>query len=262
MIAALWLRGLYPPDTEGLWLGSLRPDRLAELLATRELAASPALARKCLSELTERQAQQALVLLARASADHPAARPLLESALFRFPEAPAGIRAPRETLIAVANSIPFPSIALDEAGADLSRRIALAYTTGTSERASWQETSANVLAALGRREEALVAIEEAVAIRRELAAERPGVFRPDLADSLNNQSNRLSQLARRNEALAAIEEAVAIRRELAAERPGVFRPDLAMSLTNRALRLRDLGRREEALAAIEEAVAIRREQDA
>ncbi len=71
------------------------------------------------------------------------------------------------------------------------------------------------LSDLGRREEALAAIEEAVAIRRELAVLRPDAFRPDLATSLNNVANRLSDLGRREEALAAIEEAVAIYRELA-----------------------------------------------
>ena len=48
------------------------------------------------------------------------------------------------------------------------------------------------LADLGRREEALAAIEEAVAIYRQLAEARPDAFLPDLAMSLNNQSNRLS----------------------------------------------------------------------
>jgi hypothetical protein len=52
LMAARWLHGLYPPHGEGLWLGSLRPDRLAELLVTRELAASPTFAGNCLSELT------------------------------------------------------------------------------------------------------------------------------------------------------------------------------------------------------------------
>jgi tetratricopeptide (TPR) repeat protein len=257
---ALWLRGLYPPDGEGLWLGSLRPDRLAELHVTRELGASPVLTRKCLSELTERQAQQALVLLARASADHPEAEPLLESALYRFPDVPAGIKAPRETLIAVANSIPFPSVALAETDASLTSRIAATYPAGTTERASWQETSSTLLAALGRPEDALAATEEAVTIRRDQAGARPETFLPDLAMSLDNLSGCLSALGRREEALAAIEEAVAMYRDLAAARPKAFLPGLAMSLNNQSSRLGDLGRREEALAAIEEAVAIRRDQ--
>jgi tetratricopeptide (TPR) repeat protein len=51
---------------------------------------------------------------------------------------------------------------------------------------------ATVLGVLGRREEALAAIEEAVAIRRELAAARPDVFRPDLAGSLANLASVLN----------------------------------------------------------------------
>ncbi len=256
---ASWLRGLYPPDAEGRWLGSLRPDRLAELHVTRELAASAPLAQACLSGLDERQARQALVLLARAAADDPAARPVLESALSGIPEVLAGIEAPRETMIAIANSIPYPSVALAEADASITGRIVATFPPGTSERASWQGTLSNRLADLGRREDALAAIEEAVAIYRDLAAARPDAFRPELAASLNNQSVRLAGLGRREDALTAIEEAVTIRRELAATRPDAFRPDLAASLTNQSNRLASLGRREDALTTIEEAVAIRRE---
>ena len=120
------------------------------------------------------------------------------------------------------------------------------------------EQPSRLLAELGRREEALAAIEEAVTIRRELARARPDAYLPDLATSLNNQSVCLADLGQREEALAAIEEAVTICRELARARPDAFLPDLAMSLNNQSNRLADLGRREEALAAIEEAVTIRR----
>lgn len=181
ILAASWLHGVYPPDSQGLWLGSLRPDRLAEMQATRELVASPGLAQNCFTNLTERQVQQALVLLARASDDHPQARPLLESALFSFPDAAAGITAPRDTLIAVANSIPYPSVVLSGTDARLSRRIAATYPSGTPDRASWQETSSNLLAALGRREDALAAIDETVAIRRDLVTDGSDVFQPALA---------------------------------------------------------------------------------
>ena len=64
------------------------------------------------------------------------------------------------------------------------------------------------LAELGRREEALAAIDEAVSLYRRLAAARPDAFTPDLARSLNNLSIRLADLGRREEALAAIDEAV------------------------------------------------------
>src|SRR5262249_50683740 len=110
----------------------------------------------------------------------------------------------------------------------------------------------NRLSGLGRREEALVAIDEAVTLYRQLAAARPDAFTPNLASSLNNQSNVLGDLGRRDEALAAIAEAVTTRRQLAADRPAPFPPDLLRSLNNQSNRLSELGRQEEALAAIDE----------
>jgi Tetratricopeptide repeat len=90
------------------------------------------------------------------------------------------------------------------------------------------------LAALGRREEGLAAIEEAVTIRRGLARVRPDAFLPNLATSLNNLSADLGDLGRREEGLAAIEEAVTIRRELAARWPDAHQDDLDQSVEVRA----------------------------
>ena len=68
---------------------------------------------------------------------------------------------------------------------------------------------------MGRREDALTAIEEAVTIRRDLAEALPEAYLPSLATSLNNQSSRLADLGRREDALTAIEEAVTAYRDLA-----------------------------------------------
>ena len=255
---ARWVRDLYPPEWDGQ-LGALRPDRLAELHVTGELAGCPALAEACLTGLDPVQARRALILLARASADQQAARLLLEPALSRFPEVIAGLAEPREVMIAVADAIPYPSLALAEADASISGRIAAAYASGTAGRARWLNTYAVLLGDVGRREDALAAIEEAVTIYRELVRARPDAFLPDLARSLNDQSSRLADLGRREDALAGIEEAVTIRRELARARPDAFLPDLAASLNNQSVHLADLGRRDDALSAIEEAVTIRRE---
>lgn len=92
-----------------------------------------------------------------------------------------------------------------------------------------------------------------------LTGQRPDVFRPDLAMSLNNVAIRLSDLGQREEALEAARESVEIYRELARHRPGIFHPGLAMSLNNVANRLSDLGQREDALDAAREAVEIYRE---
>jgi len=91
-------------------------------------------------------------------------------------------------------------------------------------------TLSHKLANLGRREEALAAIQEAADTYRELAAARPDAFRPDLAGSLNNLAVQLANLGRRQEALAAIQEAIAIRRELATRWPDAYGKDLEHSL--------------------------------
>ncbi len=89
--------------------------------------------------------------------------------------------------------------------------------------------------------------EEAVAIRRELAATHPDRYRPDLASSLSNLGVMFSALGRPAEALLVTEEAVAIRRELAAANPDRYRPALASSLSNLGVRFSALGRPAEAL---------------
>ena len=64
------------------------------------------------------------------------------------------------------------------------------------------------LADLGRPEEALAAIGEAVAAYRELAAARPDVFRPDLARSLIVSGKILSELLRVDKAVPPLAEAL------------------------------------------------------
>ncbi|KZP07381.1 hypothetical protein FIBSPDRAFT_1053011 [Athelia psychrophila] len=110
----------------------------------------------------------------------------------------------------------------------------------------------------GRLEEAFTAVQEAVDLRRALAAERPAVFNADLADSLNHLSVRLSAVGRTEEALTVVHESVYLRRALVEERPAVFNSDLAESLSNLSVYLSAVGRTEEALTAVQEAVDLRR----
>jgi tetratricopeptide (TPR) repeat protein len=131
--------------------------------------------------------------------------------------------------------------------------------TNRSVLASALNNLANRLIAVGQREKALARAQEAVDIRRELAAAQPIGFRTDLAGSLHNLANMLSALGRREEALERAQETVDLYRESAADHPDAFRPELAGSLNNLANRLIALGRREEALARAQEAVDIRRE---
>ena len=80
----------------------------------------------------------------------------------------------------------------------------------------------NRFSALGRREDALAAIEEAVLLYRELTRIFPDVSRPRLAISLSNLSKYYSDLGQRERALAASKEAVEIFRDLAAACPDAF----------------------------------------
>ncbi len=112
------------------------------------------------------------------------------------------------------------------------------------------------LAALGRREEALEATQEAVEHYRRLAEAHPEAFLPDLAGSLNNLGRDLAALGRREEALEATQEAVALYRELAQAHPEAFLPDLATSLNNLGDCLAEMQRFQEALDAYEEAVRL------
>ena len=68
----------------------------------------------------------------------------------------------------------------------------------------------NRLADLGRREEALAAIEQAAGIYRQLAEARPDAFLPALASSLHTLANVLSMLNRAEEASAIRDEADAV----------------------------------------------------
>jgi tetratricopeptide (TPR) repeat protein len=114
------------------------------------------------------------------------------------------------------------------------------------------------LSALGRREEALQATQEAVDLYHRLAAQHPDAFLPYLAISLANLGAMLSEMGRRAEALQATQEAVDLYRRLAAQHPDAFLPYLAASLTNLGNRLSEMGRRAEALQATQEAVDLYR----
>ena len=251
----VWAHRLYPGP--GYW-NPLRPDLLAEqhLADTAQLSALATAAAQ-LAAGQQREAAlltQLLAELTRGAPDQPALRAaldeLLATALPRIVHltvtaGPAELAdlaslalqlAPQPELAAtLADQMPEHSVQLAALAATLTSQQVTQYRVGMvdgePDAASRLARSLNNLslrlADLGRREDALAAIEEAAGIRRELAAARPDAFRPALAMSLNNLSLRLADLGRREDALAAIEEAAQVYRELAAARPDAFRPALA-----------------------------------
>ena len=228
------------------WFRPLTPVPLGEALLIHVLETAPGLPSELLGDASEAQAARVLTVLAqgaRSAAERslggvpPSAfeialrRALVEHMPHLWPTAvavaqeaggPLG-RLVADVLEATADpelaadidaSLPKRTVALRELG-EVATRQALQHARSeppSPERdgrlAQLLNNQSNRLSDLGRREDALAAIEEAVDVYRELARARPDAFLPDLAMSLNNQSVRLSDLGRREDALAAIEEAV------------------------------------------------------
>ena len=281
---ATWLRELYP-GSDPPWVAPLRPDLLAEqLLATCAQLSNLVLAGYASITMPE-QAEQILTELTRAGTRLPVREALdrllghhLPDLLTVTIDAPAGrlpVLLDRALQLApqpgpaaqLADQMPEHSVQLAALAATLASQQVTRYRAGKADgdldAASRLAGSLNNLSLrlgdLGRREEALAAIEEAAQVYRELVVARPDAFRPGLAASLNNLAGSLGDLGRREEALAAIEEAAQVYRELVVARPDAFRPGLAASLNNLAGSLGDLGRREEALAPSQEAAQVYRE---
>jgi tetratricopeptide (TPR) repeat protein len=283
---ARWLHDLYPENRvsysgPGEWIGSLRPDLVAERLIVSELSAQRELMAELFAGLNEDRATRALTVLARAALTQPAALDLLSEALaahsgdLAVPAMSVAVEtnqvvgellsevlivrpASPKVLERIVDAATYPSFALAPVAAIALTQL-IPYVGDAGSRARRLLDFSNRLGDLGQQEEALAAIDEAVTIHRDLARAQPDAYLPYLARSLTNRSNRLAGVGRREEALAAIDEAVTIHRDLARAQPDAYLPDLATSLTNQCGHLGRIGWGEKALAAIDEAVTIRRD---
>jgi len=288
---ARWLRHIYPPPgTAGVsaagssWWGSLQPDLIAERHVVSQLAGAPDLAAGCLRGLEEGQARRVLTILARACAHGSDAPGLLAAALRAdlpglgipavevavqtggplgsvLPQVLGDAAASVETLIAIQQAIPHPTVILAAADAVITERItvSLPQDTAPAERARWADMLSVRLAQVGLTERALPPAQESVQIYRDLSGADPVRYRTDLAGAVANLGVRFHRLGRFHEAAAATSEAIAIRRELVGGSPQNL-PDLAISLLNLSADLAELGRIvPDGLAAAEEATAINRQ---
>ena len=164
-----------------------------------------------------------------------------------------------DALAALDASLPMESVVLRDLNLEVAQRLhalrAAREDASPEARASALNGLAIAQSMAGQREAALRTAQQAVDLYRELATQRPDVYRPDLAMSLSNLANMLSGLGQREPALRAAQQAVDIRRELAAQRPDVYQPDLARSLIVLALCTRDVRGAMEALPFAHDAVA-------
>ncbi|WP_322794799.1 tetratricopeptide repeat protein [Thermoflexus sp.] len=260
---------LFPRAEKGV-IPPIVPDPLADFVLMRRLTERPELVPMALPAPEEagagpeeavgaaRQALEALARLwgrAKEEGERRRVEDWMRAAAGRLAEwPPAAWRA-----LAAALPAPDRTLALRPFLADFCRaRLERTPREEPEERARLAHMLGVALFALGRRAEALQATQEAVEIRRRLAAQRPDAFLPDLAMSLTNLGADLSALGRRAEALQATQEAVALYRRLAAQHPDAFLPHLAVSLNNLSVWLSEMGRQAEALQAAQEAAALYR----
>ncbi|MET8624679.1 tetratricopeptide repeat protein [Kitasatospora sp. NPDC004669] len=284
-----WIAALYPATFEGRPWESLQPDRLAERHTGRILDADPALADHLLNDADHAQTGQLLTIYSRAAA-HSVFQRRLDAHLTRLCTRNHRQLAGQIITTAVQTNHPAPLItALDAITADptvtlddlttlngwlprSSRRLAESAVRLTQTITSHYRALAKVnpdaylpdlatslnnlsnrLGEVGRWEEGLAVIQQAVRIRNMLAETDPDAYLPDLATSLNNLSIRLGEMGRYEQGLAAIQAAVRIRRALAKVNPDAYLPDLATSLNNLSIRLGEMGRQQKGLDAIREA---------
>jgi tetratricopeptide (TPR) repeat protein len=165
----------------------------------------------------------------------------------------------REAIAALEVSHPATAlreVAVTVRAVDVLNHASVDSEEARSKRAGRLHNFSFRLGAVGRREEALAAIDEAVRLYRALAEARPDAFTEDLAQSLNNLAARRAAIGMLAEALAASEEAVDLYRTLLSGKPNVVSPGLAMALTTLSVRLGAVGRTEDALAANDEVVVL------
>ncbi|MGW0853088.1 P-loop NTPase, partial [Streptomyces sp. NPDC002624] len=227
-----WLTALYPPTTLGRPWGALQPDRLAERHIGRILNTHPAIAEHLIDGADDAQTAQLLTVYSRAAAhpvfngsldahlthlcthlpaeltshviataiqaDHP--QPLITAlnALVTDPEA-----AP-EDLNNLHSQFPPSTQRLSRTATHLVQAITSRYRTLVKadpdtylpQLAGSLNNLSIRLGDMGRQEEGLAAVEEAVRIHRTLVKADPDAYLPDLAMSLNNLSIRLGDMGR------------------------------------------------------------------
>ena len=290
-----WLADLYPPPDDLRTIGTVQPDRLAELLLGGILTRQPGLLTQAADLANDtRDALEALFTLVR-TASHPEfgsvgaqardlivtnADPFAKAAPYwaaTIPQAAPlrdgllrlGQQRPqafREHAYAAVDQLPRASISLVFFSAALTRGLTGIVRDLARENADVYLPDLAMLLTnlfvrikgIGQREEALALAREAADIYRVLAEASPVAHLPDLAMSLNNLATGLSEAWQRQEALAPAQESVTIRRGLAEASPKAYLPGLASSLHNLANRLGESGQPEAALAPLQEAVTIRR----
>ncbi|MGP8300198.1 tetratricopeptide repeat protein [Streptomyces inhibens] len=288
-----WIASLYPPTGSGPW-GSLYPDRLAERFIGRRLETDASLAERLIPGANEAQTSQLLTIYSRAAA-HLVFDGGLDASLTALCLRHRSILAPQAINIATQTERPGPIIAalhqtigdsgtslndlellsehlphssliLAEWAVELMKRLVDDYRSvshdapyGSPEIAGSLKHLSSLLSDLGRQEEALAAIKEAIEAFEIAAFFAPEFHLININICRHDLSSLLAKMGRPAEALATLSDAIDSYRRLAViSGRAAITPHLAASLNNQSIQLARAGRRDEALVASEEAVQISR----
>jgi hypothetical protein len=241
--------------------GFLYPGRLAELITIRELTSSESLRTACLTGMTASRAERAVSFLARAVPDYTEAKGLLNTLLPNLDARIAGPHDALRTLGAALSVLPGPTAALAPPAIALLLRLLgqLPAELHPALRAHWLEELSRWFAGAGDQAEAVLYADEAVTIRRELAAPTAasaGRHLPSLILSLENLAECRNAQGEVAQADAVLQEAVAVARELAGTDPDVYRPWLARLLVSLSTGVRDSADPAKRVAAAQEGMAL------
>lgn len=232
---ARWVRSLYPGQVQGEWIGQLEPDLLALALHATEFDDPAVAGRLTDPELTPREITRTLQALMPGLTTFPPLRPVAA----RVIEASQPLRA-IPSAIATALYLDDPHRADRMLAEHIARQAAdsldldalepllaghLLYTGAALAQARVEQARrtqdppklagalrdvAAALERVGRYAEALAAVEEGLALFRQLDRDEPTVYRGELAHAVRNLAAGLERVGRHAEALAADEEAVAL----------------------------------------------------
>ncbi|WP_158281165.1 tetratricopeptide repeat protein [Promicromonospora sp. AC04] len=252
-----WLRDLYPPRDTEHWIGTLQPDRLAELHLVTELTHAPALAGVLLDDLDGRSARHAIAVLARAVADHFSDQDVRDRALHLLDHAITALPDDLELLQSVSAVIPYPSEVLTRSDLSLLHSILGLIDPADTPARSWVLHDIGMRQyRLGRHTQAIQALTEAVDLRRQLAGDDQAGHSPQLAASLRYLGVVLSELGRAHDALSPTLEAVQIEQQLARTDRRNHLPHLARTLCDLGTRYHEAGLPDQAIAPLQESVTI------
>ncbi|WP_055570072.1 tetratricopeptide repeat protein, partial [Streptomyces atriruber] len=266
-----WLRTLYPASQDSHW-GGLHPDRVAEYQASVEVAADPSLLPALLTGASDAQWAGAFTVLTRAVVAHAneerteQAGTVLErlgDVLDRIDTMSVSAAALR----ACAEALPTGSHVLTRFAARLAEVLVDRHPPQgapdgptDAERATDLHNLARRLFALSRWDDALVAEQAALDLRRRLAREEPERYEADLAVSYDMSASLLSEYDDElDRATRRITKALAVQRRLTDENPRQHRRNLAEFLRTAAYIAWRRGDSEESTRFDDEAAELTRE---